>query len=199
MSGIISGQKEQTDRQIASDESLSEKEIAAEESLADKQIASDESLADKEIAAEESLAAAQEENDDKNTNLITSALSDLGEFIIDGISSLFLPSDDFFSTTFDDLNEFFSDRLGLLYTPIDLLTRFVNLIYGTDAEFSGIPFPALTWDGYTLYEGSTVQFDILENDTFKQVQKYLYFLTDVMMIGALVALIQRKYEEVLSG
>lgn len=67
-----------------------------------------------------------QENQDKNTNIITEALSALGNFIIEGLKGLFIPSDEFFSTWFNDLYEFFSDRLGFLMLPVDLVVDFCS-------------------------------------------------------------------------
>lgn len=138
-------------------------------------------------------------NANSNQQKTEQAIEKHGNFIIEGLKSLFIPSDDYFSSKFSELNEFFKDRFGFLYTPIDLLIRFVNLIYGASDTFDGIPFPELSWDGHVLLAAQTVRFDILDIAAFKQVQKYLYFLTDVMMIGALVSLIHRKFEEVMQN
>ena len=138
-------------------------------------------------------------NANSNQEKTDQAIQKHGNFIIEGLKSLFIPSDEYFNAKFSDLNEFFKDRFGFLYTPIDLLVRFVNLIYGASNTFDGIPFPELSWDGHVLLVAQTVKFDILDIAAFKQVQKYLYFLTDVMMIGALVSLIHRKFEEVMQN
>lgn len=151
-----------------------------------KEMANDTANTDKQIA-----------NDNANTDKVTDAVEKHGNFIIDGLKSLFIPSEDYFSSLFDDLNEFFKDRFGFLYTPIDLLVRFIDLIYGSSAEFTGIPFPELKWDGYVLLEAQTVNFDILEVEEFKNIQNILYFLTNLAMIGALIALIHKKFEEVM--
>lgn len=138
-------------------------------------------------------------NANSNQEKTDQAIQKHGNFIIEGLKSLFIPSDEYFNAKFSDLNEFFKDRFGFLYTPVDLLVRFINLIYGASDTFDGIPFPELSWDGHVLLAAQTVKFDILDIAAFKQVQKYLYFLTDVMMIGALVSLIHRKFEEVMQN
>lgn len=139
------------------------------------------------------------QNANENTSKVEQAVEKHGNFIIDGLKGLFIPSDEYFSTVFNDLNDFFKDKFGFLYTPVDLLIRFINLFSSANAEFTGIPFPELTWDGHVLLEAQTVQFDILKLDAFKDVQQKLYFLTDLMMIGALLALIHKKFEEVMQN
>lgn len=139
------------------------------------------------------------QNANENTSKVEQAVEKHGNFIIDGLKGLFIPSDDYFSTVFNELNDFFKDKFGFLYTPVDLLIRFINLFSSANAEFTGIPFPELSWDGYVLLEAQTVQFDMLQLDAFKNVQQKLYFLTDLMMIGALLALIHKKFEEVMQN
>lgn len=117
--------------------------------------------------------------------------------LIDGIKGLFLPSDGYFSELFTRLNDFFKDRFGFLYTPIDLLIRFCNLILGAGTTFAGIPIPQIVWDGQVIISAQTVGFDFLSNPAFADLQKKLYFVTNVIMIGALIALIHRKFDEVM--
>lgn len=137
------------------------------------------------------------QNANENTTKVEQAVERHGNFIIEGLKGLFIPSDEYFTTVFNDLNDFFKDKFGFLYTPVDLLIRFINLFSSANAEFTGIPFPELSWDGHILLEAQTVQFDMLQLDAFKNVQQKLYFLTDLMMIGALLALIHKKFEEVM--
>lgn len=139
------------------------------------------------------------QNANENTTKVEQAVEKHGNFIIEGLKGLFIPSNEYFSTVFNDLNDFFKDKFGFLYTPVDLLIRFINLFSSANAEFTGIPFPELSWDGHVLLEAQTVQFDILQLDAFKNVQQKLYFLTDLMMIGALLALIHKKFEEVMQN
>ncbi len=140
-----------------------------------------------------------QENQDKNTNIITEALSALGNFIIEGLKGLFIPSDEFFSTWFNDLYEFFSDRLGFLMLPVDLVVDFAGLIADADSSFAGVPFPEISWDGTVIVSSQMVGFDVLETDWGQELQQLLYFAGDLIMIGALLNLMHRKFEEVLSS
>ena len=111
------------------------------------------------------------ENQDKNTNIITNALSALGNFIIEGLKGLFIPSDEFFSTWFNDLYEFFSDRLGFLMLPVDLVVDFAGLIADADSSFAGVPFPEISWDGTVIVSSQMVGFDVLETDWGQELQQ----------------------------
>lgn len=138
------------------------------------------------------------QNDDKNTDKVEAAVEKHGNFIIDGLKSLFIPSDDFFKAWFDDIYQFFSDRLGFLMLPIDILIQFIGLFQNAGSGFSGIPFPEFKWiDGSVIIPAQTVGFDFLEEDWGQDIQSKLYFVTNVFMIGCLIDLMHRKLEEVL--
>ena len=139
------------------------------------------------------------ENQDKNTNIITNALSALGNFIIEGLKGLFIPSDEFFSTWFNDLYECFSDRMGFFMLPEDLVVDFAGLIADADSSFAGVPFPEISWDGTVIVSSQMVGFDVLETDWGQELQQLLYFAGDLIMIGALLNLMHRKFEEVLNS
>lgn len=139
-------------------------------------------------------------NQDENTNIITSALDRLGNFLIEGLKSLFIPSDEFFKAWFDDMYQFFEDRLGFLMLPIELLKDLVEVYLNAGTAPPGIPFPEFKWvDGTVIIPAQTVGFTFLEADWGKEIQDNLYFVGNVIMIGALLALMHRKIEGVLRG
>lgn len=116
--------------------------------------------------------------------------------IIDGLKSLFIPSDDFFKTWFDDMYSFFDDRLGFLMLPVDLLVNLIDMVVSADSSNVGIPFPEIKWEGTVLIPAQTVRIEIFDTDFGKELQDKLYFVGDVIMIGALLSLMYRKIEEV---
>lgn len=142
-----------------------------------------------------------QDNQDANTGKITDKLEETKTGIIsgliDGIKGLFLPSEGYFSELFNRLNDFFKERFGFLYTPIDLLIRFCDVVLKAGTSFSGIPIPEIAWEGQVLISAQTVGFDFLSNSAFAELQRKLYFVTNVIMIGALIALIHRKFDEVM--
>ena len=128
---------------------------------------------------------------------IGAAFQQVGQFILDGIKNLFLPSDDFFNGYWEQLNDFFSDRFGLLYFPIELTVDMVNRILKISQTDPYIQIPELAWDGHVFIPAQRYEFDFLDNPQFKQIHDYYLMAMDVAMIGALVALLWRKFEEVL--
>lgn len=137
-------------------------------------------------------------NANSNQEKTDQAIQKHGNFIIEGLKSLFIPSDEYFKSWFDGMYSFFHDRLGFLMLPIDILIKFVNMFQNAGGGFSGVPFPEFKWiDGTVIIPSQTVQFDFLATEWGKDIQTKLYFVGDVIMIGALLALMHRKMEEVL--
>ena len=118
--------------------------------------------------------------------------------IINALKSLFIPDDEFFSDFFTRLNDFFSEKLGALYTPIDLFIRLLQAIQNASAGSAGIPFPGLKWQDTYLIEPQTVNLQTIADD-FDGLQDKIYFVTDVIMVGAVIWLLQTKLREVLKG
>ena len=136
--------------------------------------------------------------DDANTDKVTGAIEKHGNFIIEGLKSLFIPSDEYFKSWFDGMYQFFNDRLGFLMLPVDLLVRMVDIYTSAGSSSAGIPFPEFKWmDGTVIIPAQTVQFDFLNTDWGKGIQDKLYFVGNLIMIGALLSLMHRKFEEVL--
>lgn len=138
----------------------------------------------------------QIQNDNVNTQRVEQAVEKHGNFIIEGLKSLFIPDEEYFSGLFDRLHQFFSDRLGFLYVPFDLLIRLLDAIKDADTAFAGIPFPGIRAGEWVLLEPMTVTFDILNE--FPELVQALHFITSVVMISALLNLLHRKMEEVMS-
>ena len=118
--------------------------------------------------------------------------------IINALKSLFIPDDEFFSDFFTRLNDFFSEKLGALYTPIDLFIRLLQAVQNASAGNAGIPFPGLKWQDTYLIEPQTVNLQTIADD-FDGLQDKIYFVTDVIMVGAVIWLLQTKLKEVLKG
>lgn len=142
------------------------------------------------------------QSDQDTRDTITEESEKSRNFIVDGIinglKSLFIPSDDYFKAWFDDMYSFFNDRFGFLMFPVNLLVQMVNLYLNADSSFAGVPFPEFKWiDGTVVIPAQNVQFTFLETDWGQGIQQKLYFVGNIIMIGALLSLMHRKFEEVL--
>lgn len=121
------------------------------------------------------------------------------ELLINAIKSLFIPSDDFFSTYFTDLKEWFSDRLGFLFYPfeliIDVLSKILNINLGTPTF--NIPDMYEPFTGGKFISATTFNLNsMLENNIFKTVHDIYLVCVDAFITFELVNLFKRKYEEV---
>ena len=118
--------------------------------------------------------------------------------IINALKSVFVPEDGYFQDFFQRLNDFFSEKLGALYTPIELFIRLLQAIQNASSGNAGIPFPGIEWDGTYIIEPQTVNLQSIA-DNFVGLQDKIYFVTDVIMVGAVIWLLQSKLREVLKG
>ena len=127
------------------------------------------------------------------------------DLLIEGLKSLFVPSDDFFSNWFDDFNSWLGDRFGILYYPIeivlDFLNRFASLNETTECKIT-IPAMNINFFGntYTVFNGYVYDFnDLLTNDTFKNVHTVYLTIVDVIMYLWLIILAYNSFSEVFGG
>lgn len=125
----------------------------------------------------------------------------LVELIVNGLKSLFIPADNFFSLYFDNLNNWFSDRLGFLYYPIELLfnllDRFLNINFAEPVI--NIPNIREPFTNVILIKTTSFNFnDLLENETLKNVHDIYFIIVDAFIYIGLVGLLYRKYEEVMT-
>lgn len=121
------------------------------------------------------------------------------DLLIEAIKSLFIPSDDFFSTYFTNLQNWFSDRLGFLFYPfeliIDILNDMLNINF-SEPQFT-IPDINEPFTGNKLISSTTFNFnDLLNNNVWNTVHNIYLILVDVAIVFGLVNLFHKKYEEV---
>lgn len=119
--------------------------------------------------------------------------------LFNSILSLFVPSSDYFTTWFTNVNALLSDKLGMLYAPLDLLISTLNAVYSASSDFSGIPFPEIKWGDTVLVSAQNLTFSNLLGEHFEDIQGYVYFGTDVVLLFAFLMLLQRKITLVLRG
>lgn len=139
----------------------------------------------------------QEEANETSKGILGQITDFFGSFfenIINAVKSLFIPEDGYFADFFQRLNDFFSEKLGMLYAPVDLFVEIMTAILNASPSSAGIPFPGIKWNDTWLIEPQTVNIPV---DEFPELQEKLYFVTDVIMIGAVLMLVQNKYREVM--
>lgn len=141
--------------------------------------------------------AEQLEADRQNTDQVTGAIEEHGNFIIEGLKSLFIPSDEFFKAYFDDLYAWFSERFGFLSFPIDLLIRLVDLFLESSSQDCILTLPSFSvMDEQLLPETAFNLTEFLE-EHFAFVLIAIRTVTSIALIMAFVQLCESKWEEVM--
>ena len=121
------------------------------------------------------------------------------ELLVDAIKSLFIPSDDFFSTYFSDLKDWLSDRLGFLFYPFELIIDILNKILNIDFSnpIFNIPDIIEPFSNKKLISATTFNLNnLLENSTWNTIHSIYLICVDAFIIFGLVSLFKKKYEEV---
>lgn len=126
----------------------------------------------------------------------------LVELILEGLKSLFVPEEGFFSTYFDDLKNWFSDRLGFLWSPFDIVIEILNRILNINFSEPVIVIPEIQ-EGFTgekLISSQEYNLnDLLNNDIFNNIHNIYLVCVDAIILFALIHLAERKIEEVFSN
>ena len=127
---------------------------------------------------------------------IINAITSIPKKIVEGFKALFIPSNDYFSDWFDDLNSFFTEHLGFLWQPIEWTISVINAFLGSGGSTT-LTFPGFSIMGQQVWPD--IEFDL--NTIWGQlpVQDYIYMATDLIIIGAIINLVYRKYQEVMTG
>lgn len=151
-----------------------------------EQIENDQKLHDELIKAEQ-----------ENTEKVESAIEEHGNFIIDGLKGLFIPSDEFFKAYFDDLYAYFSDRFGFLSFPIDLVIRIADLFLTSEKVDAVLTLPSFEISGYKVWEDYSFNFTEFLETSFPFLISAIQTVTSIGLIMAFVNLCQDKWNEVM--
>lgn len=146
----------------------------------------------------------QTEESKKQTGIMSGLLNKITTFfnnffsgLINALVSVFVPEDGYFKDYFDRLNKFFSEKLGMLYAPIDMFVKLLNGIKGASGTDTGIVFPGLKWEDTYIIPKQTISLSAYSKQV-PEIQQKIYFVTDIIMVGAVLLLLQNKLKEVLT-
>lgn len=139
----------------------------------------------------------QKEQNETSKGILGKITEFFGSFF-ENLKGLFVPEDGYFSDFFTRLNDFFAEKLGMLYAPIDMFITFLNTIKDASSTDSGITFPELAWNGTVIIPETKFSFSTITKD-FPGLQEKIYFVTDVILVGAVLWLLQVKLKEVLEN
>lgn len=128
----------------------------------------------------------------------------LVELIINGLKSLFIPSDDFFSNWWNDFKSFMEAKLGFLTKPIDIFITFISSYLNLSEDNIIINIPDITvpnFEDNILIHAQTFNWkELLQSKTsFNNLwQLYLDFV-DVFLIFNFIGLCEGVYARIFGG
>lgn len=131
---------------------------------------------------------------EESTNIIDRGLDRLGNTILDGIKSFFIPSSEYFDALFEDLKLWFEERLGLLSAPMVFLLDILGMFTGT-VPMGEITLPAIGYGDIWISEPYT--FRMSDYPIIEDLQGYCHLATNIMMTLWVIELFQKKEKEVL--
>lgn len=143
------------------------------------------------------------------TSSINNKLEEHGNFVVNGIKALILPSEQDFNTYLTTVTEFFGDHFGALYYPFDLLLRMLRMISESEAHGT-IYFPGIKFDNMPILENGVLvnhriiiaseqTVRLLDNEIFVQLLPYIRLALNMVLTGLLVNQARKKYERVIRG
>lgn len=152
-----------------------------------------EAVEDQTSRIEDSVQGQTQKIQDKLEDVKTGIISG----IINGLKSLFIPSDEFFKTYFDDLFSWFSDRLGFLSFPIDLLAQLVEMFLGSSSTDFVVTLPSFEIMGEPLLQETSFNLTQFLNENFGFLLTAIHLGVSVIMVFGFIKLCERKWEEVM--
>lgn len=130
---------------------------------------------------------------EKISNFFAGFFDNLGK----AISSLFIPEKGYFEDYFKRLNDFFAQKLGMLYAPVDMFIKVLDAINNASTVESPINFSGVKWGSDYIIPPQSFRFSDIGKQ-FPDIVEKLHFVTNVVMIGAVLHLLQNKLKEVLT-
>lgn len=139
-------------------------------------------------------------------DMVVNAIVQLGQTIIDGLKSLFIPSDGYFESVVNDLSSFFSDRLGLLLYPFDFLISLGDRIAGLETSEPTCTIPEIAYtdsddNKYVLIEGQTLNvYDLVgRNDIIVGMHQTYLTVMDGIIAFTLLSLCWKRFDHIIGG
>lgn len=130
-------------------------------------------------------------------NLIKNAIVDLGNFLIDGIKNLFIPSEEDITKMKDKWDTLLSDRFGALYQVASLISDYASAF--TEQNKNTITFPSVSiplagaeftfggWEVQIVPDGFEIVFDTLK------------LITSILATFLFVNGMKKRFDKLLGG
>ena len=137
-------------------------------------------------------------------NSFIESITNLGNAILEGLKSLFIPSDDYFDNLINDLKSYFEQKLGILMVPLQIITLIMDLFSNLKTGSGVLHIPDITIFDVTIISRTDFDLGSYFNDFLNKVGKYAYpdvyyVCTDVLIIFMLVNFCRKKYNSITTG
>lgn len=140
-------------------------------------------------------------NQDSNTGKLVDKLEDtktgIINGIIEGLKSLFIPSEGYFQAKFEELNDFFSERLGLLYLPFDVIGNLVDIYMNAGVSDAVLTFPGFAIMGIQVWPDIPFNLTAFLESDFGVLLEACRIGTAVIIVFNFLQLIDTIYRKVV--
>lgn len=135
---------------------------------------------------------------------IWQTIKDLPGQLLNMLKSLFIPSDDYFSSKFDELKDNFNNVLGFLSYPLTLITKTFNFLLTVEDSGSYV----ISWNDVTvpnfedhiiIHSGTFDLGQLLENNKVATLRNIAFIFINGLLLLAFLQLCHNKYSELFGG
>ena len=147
-----------------------------------------------------------DEVNETNKNIFEAILdlpNTIVNLLIDGLSSLFIPSDDFLQNWFTEMQESLEEQLGFLSYPttwiITILQRFMTLEDTGSYVLSWGNINVPLFDVPIIQAGSFDLATLLENDTINTFHEIYFMVLNALTLLAFMGLCMNTYNRIFGG
>lgn len=120
--------------------------------------------------------------------------------ILNGLKSLFIPSDDFFQNYLSEMNQWLSDHFGALYYPIDLFIDVCGRLLNLEVpENPSITLPAFQVGETVLLPAQMYSFDMSALPALGEIHSFYLTVVDVIIALWLCGLAAVKLKSIMGG
>lgn len=138
-------------------------------------------------------------------NQISSAIEALGNFLIEGLKSLFIPSDGYFEGKANEMRAWLEQHLGLLVYPFTLVADLADRVAGLSNGEPVVHVPEIAYiqdsEKYVLIAEQDVNIydQVNRKQIFLDIHKYYLMAMDAAIAMALVVLAWKKFDQITGG
>lgn len=138
-------------------------------------------------------------------DMVVNAIVQLGQTILDGLKSLFIPSDGYFEGVAADMQAWLEDHLGLLVYPFTLVADLASRIAAVEGGEPTAHIPEIAYtdggDKYVLIAEQEVNLydQVGRNETFIELHQLYLMAMDAAIGGTLAFLAWKKFDQITGG